>query len=544
MEPSPQEFIFRSPLPDIPIPTHLPLHSYCFQNLSQFHHRTCLIDGDTGETLTYAEVDLAARRIAAGLHNIGIRQGDVVMLVLRNCPQFALAFLGASHRGAVITTANPFYTPQELAKQATATKTRLVITQSAYVDKIKSFADSTDVMVMCIDTCPPENDGVLHFSTLTNADETEAPAVKISPDDVVALPFSSGTSGLPKGVMLSHKNLVTTISQLVDGENAHQYTHSDDVLLCVLPMFHIYALNSILLSGIRSGAAVLIVQKFEMTTLLELIQKYRVTVASFVPPIVLALVKSGEAHRYDLSSVRAVVTGAAPLGKELQEAVESRLPHATFGQGYGMTEAGPLAISMAFAKEPSKIKPGACGTVVRNAEMKIVDTETGVSLPRNETGEICIRGTKVMKGYLNDPEATERTIDKDGWLHTGDIGYIDDDDELFIVDRLKELIKYKGFQVPPAELEALLIAHPDISEAAVVPMKDEAAGEIPVAFVVRSKGSEITEDEIKKYISQQVVFYKRIGRVFFTDSIPKAASGKILRKVLSARVNEGVVVAN
>ncbi|XP_047165936.1 4-coumarate--CoA ligase CCL1-like [Vigna umbellata] len=544
MEPSPQEFIFRSPLPDIPIPTHLPLHSYCFQNLSQFQHRTCLIDGDTGETLTYAEVDLAARRIAAGLHNIGIRQGDVVMLVLRNCPQFALAFLGASHRGAVITTANPFYTPQELAKQATATKTRLVITQSAYVDKIKSFADGTDVMVMCIDTCPPENDGVLHFSTLTNADETEAPAVKISPDDVVALPFSSGTSGLPKGVMLSHKNLVTTISQLVDGENAHQYTHSDDVLLCVLPMFHIYALNSILLSGIRSGAAVLIVQKFEMTTLLELIQKYRVTVASFVPPIVLALVKSGEAHRYDLSSVRAVVTGAAPLGKELQEAVESRLPHATFGQGYGMTEAGPLAISMAFAKEPSKIKPGACGTVVRNAEMKIVDTETGVSLPRNETGEICIRGTKVMKGYLNDPEATERTIDKDGWLHTGDIGYIDDDDELFIVDRLKELIKYKGFQVPPAELEALLISHPDISEAAVVPMKDEAAGEIPVAFVVRSKGSEITEDEIKKYISQQVVFYKRIGRVFFTDSIPKAASGKILRKVLSARVNEGVVVAN
>ncbi|XP_014509531.1 4-coumarate--CoA ligase 1-like [Vigna radiata var. radiata] len=544
MEPSPQEFIFRSPLPDIPIPTHLPLHSYCFQNLSQFQHRTCLIDGDTGETLTYAEVDLAARRIAAGLHNIGIRQGDVVMLVLRNCPQFALAFLGASHRGAVITTANPFYTPLELAKQATATKTRLVITQSAYVDKIKSFADSTDITVMCIDTCPPENDGVLHFSTLTNADETEAPAVKISPDDLVALPFSSGTSGLPKGVMLSHKNLVTTIAQLVDGENAHQYTHSEDVLLCVLPMFHIYALNSILLTGIRSGAAVLIVQKFEMTTLLELIQKYRVTVASFVPPIVLALVKSGEAHRYDLSSVRAVVTGAAPLGKELQEAVESRLPHATFGQGYGMTEAGPLAISMAFAKEPSKIKPGACGTVVRNAEMKIVDTETGVSLPRNETGEICIRGTKVMKGYLNDPEATERTIDKDGWLHTGDIGYIDDDDEIFIVDRLKELIKYKGFQVPPAELEALLIAHPDISEAAVVPMKDEAAGEIPVAFVVRSKGSEISEDEIKKYISQQVVFYKRIGRVFFTDSIPKAASGKILRKVLSARVNEGVLVAN
>ncbi|CAJ1941880.1 unnamed protein product [Sphenostylis stenocarpa] len=546
MAPSPQEFIFRSPLPDIPIPTHLPLHSYCFQNLSQFQHRPCLIDSETGDILTYAEVDLAARRIAAGLHKIGIRQGDVIMLVLRNCPQFALAFIGASHRGAVVTTANPFYTTAELTKQAVATKTRLVITQSAFVDKIKSLADDNEVMIMCIDNFSSENvnDGVLHFSALTNADETEAPAVKINPDDVVALPFSSGTSGFPKGVMLSHKNLVTTVAQVVDGENAHQYAASEDVLLCVLPMFHIYALNSILLCGIRSGAAILIVQKFEMTTVLELIEKYKVTVASFVPPIVLALVKSGDAHRYDLSSIRAVVTGAAPLGKELQEAIKARLPHAAFGQGYGMTEAGPLAISMAFAKEPSETKPGACGTVVRNAEMKIVDTDTGLSLPRNKTGEICIRGTKVMKGYLNDPEATERTIDKDGWLHTGDIGYIDDDDELFIVDRLKELIKYKGFQVAPAELEALLIAHPNISDAAVVPMKDEAAGEIPVAFVVRSNGSEITEDEIKQYISQQVVFYKRIGRVFFVDSIPKAASGKILRKELTARLNEGLVVTN
>ncbi|KAK7329810.1 hypothetical protein VNO77_23990 [Canavalia gladiata] len=543
MSPPPQEdIIFRSKLPDISIPTHLPLHSYCFQNLSQFRNRPCLINGDTGETLTYAEVDLTARRIAAGLNNIGIRQGDVIMLLLRNCSQFALAFLGASHRGAIITTANPFYTPSELAKQVTATKSRLIITQSAYVEKIKSFAENNDVMVMCIDS--PVSEGVLHFSVLSNADETEVPAVKINPDDVVALPFSSGTSGLPKGVMLTHRNLVTTVAQLVDGENPHQYTHSEDVLLCVLPMFHIYALNSILLCGIRAGAAVLIVQKFEITTLLQLIQKYKVTVASFVPPIVLALVKSGEAHRYDLSSVRAVITGAAPMGMELEEAVKARLPHAILAQGYGMTEAGPVSISLAFAKEPFEIKSGACGTVVRNAELKIVDTETGASLPRNKPGEICVRGTKVMKGYLNDPEATERTIDKEGWLHTGDIGFIDYDDELFIVDRLKELIKYKGFQVAPAELESLLIAHPNISDAAVVPMKDEAAGEVPVAFVVRSNDSKITEDEIKQYISQQVVFYKRINKVFFTDSIPKAASGKILRKELTARVSEFLVVAN
>ncbi|CAK8564192.1 unnamed protein product [Lathyrus sativus] len=555
MSPSPlqqQEFIFRSKLPDIEIPTHLPLHSYLFQNLSQFHNRPCLINGDTGQTFSYSDVHLTARKIASGLNTIGINQGDVIMIVLRNSPQFALTFLGASFCGAAITTANPFYTSSELAKQATATKTKLIVTQSAYVNKIKEFAKINNIKIVCIDDSSSASspsleseqseEDVVDFSVLTNADENEAPEVKINPNDVVALPFSSGTSGLPKGVMLTHENLVTTIAQLVDGENPHQYTNCDDVLLCVLPMFHIYALNSILLCGIRAGAAVLIVEKFEIKTVLDLIEKYKVTVVSFVPPIVLALVKSGESHRYDLSSIRVMITGAAPMGMELEQAVKDRMPQTVLGQGYGMTEAGPLSISLAFAKEPFKTKPGACGTVVRNSEMKIVDTETGVSLPRNKSGEICIRGTKVMKGYLNDPEATKKTIDNDGWLHTGDIGFIDEDDELFIVDRLKELIKYKGFQVAPAELEALLIAHPNISEAAVVPLKDEVAGELPIAFVVRSKGSKISEDEIKQYVSQQVVFYKRINRVYFTDAIPKAASGKILRKELTARLNEGLVV--
>ncbi|CBI17821.3 unnamed protein product, partial [Vitis vinifera] len=229
------------------------------------------------------------------------------------------------------------------------------------------------------------------------------------------------------------------------------------------------------------------------------------------------------------------------MGKELEDTVRAKLPNAKLGQGYGMTEAGPvLAMCLAFAKEPFEIKSGSCGTVVRNAQMKILDPDTGASLPRNQPGEICIRGHQIMKGYLNDPEATERTIDKEGWLHTGDIGYIDDDDELFIVDRLKELIKYKGFQVAPAELEAMLIAHPNVSDAAVVSMKDEAAGEVPVAFIVRSNGSKITEDEIKQYISKQVVFYKRIYRVFFVETIPKAPSGKILRKDLRARLAVGV----
>ncbi|XP_009334566.2 4-coumarate--CoA ligase 2 [Pyrus x bretschneideri] len=537
------EFIFRSKLPDIYIPNHLPLHTYCFENISQFMDRPCLINGNNGDTFTYADVELTSRKVASGLHKIGIHQTDVIMLLLQNSPEFVFAFLGASNIGAVVTTANPFYTPAEMAKQAKASNAKLIITQSAYVDKVKDFALKNDVEIMVVDSVETEEDGntYRHFSELTSADENDIPAVKINPEDVVALPYSSGTTGLPKGVMLTHKGLVTSVAQQVDGENPNLYFHSEDVILCVLPLFHIYSLNSVFLCGLRVGAAILIMQKFEITKLLELVEKYKVTIAPFVPPIVLSIAKSPDLDRYDLSSIRMVMSGAAPMGKELEDTVRAKLPNAKLGQGYGMTEAGPvLSMCLAFAKEPFEIKSGACGTVVRNAEMKIVDPDTGASLTRNQAGEICIRGSQIMKGYLNDPEATERTVDKQGWLHTGDIGYIDGDDELFIVDRLKELIKYKGFQVAPAELEAMLIAHPNISDAAVVPMKDEAAGEIPVAFVVRSNGSKISEDDIKQYISKQVVFYKRIGRVFFIDKIPKAPSGKILRKDLRAKLAAGL----
>ncbi|XP_044487534.1 4-coumarate--CoA ligase 2-like [Mangifera indica] len=530
--------VFRSKLPDIYIPNHLPLHSYCFENIAQVASRPCLINGSTGDVYTYSEVEITARKIAAGLNKLGIQQYDVIMLLLPNFPEFILSFLGASYGGAIATAANPFFTPAEIAKQADASNAKLIITQACYVDKVKALAEKRDVKIMCIDSAP---DGCLHFSELTQADENDLPEVKINPNDVVALPYSSGTTGLPKGVMLTHKGLVTSVAQQVDGENPNLYFHCEDVILCVLPLFHIYALNSIFLCGLRAGATILLMQKFEINSLLQLVQRYKITVAPMVPPIVLAISKSPDVDKYDLSSIRIIKSGAAPLGRELEDSVRAKFPNATLGQGYGMTEAGPvLAMGLAFAKQPFPIKPGACGTVVRNAEMKIVDPDTGVSLPRNQAGEICIRGDQIMKGYLNDPEATKRTIDSEGWLHTGDIGYIDDDDELFIVDRMKEIIKYKGFQVAPAELEAMLLSHPRISDAAVVPMNDDQAGEVPVAFVVKENNSEITEDEVKQFISKQVVFYKRINRVFFIDAIPKAPSGKILRKDLRAKLAAGL----
>ncbi|XP_042388974.1 4-coumarate-CoA ligase 1-like [Zingiber officinale] len=534
----PKETIFRSKLPDIEIINDIPLHTYCFERLDQFADRPCVIDGATGAVLTYSEVEASARRFAAGLHSVGIRRGDVFMILLRNSPEFVIAFLAASFGGAAATTANPFYTSGEIQKQAEGAGARLIITESCYVDKIRHLAAERGVTIVTVGDGPaPE--GCRAFADLLAADAGAMPAVEFDPDDVVALPYSSGTTGLPKGVMLTHRSLITSVAQQMDGENPNLYFHPDDVILCVLPLFHIYSLNSVLLCCLRVGASILIMRRFEVGQLLDLIQRFRVTIAPFVPPIVLEFVKSPLVDSFDLSSIRMVMSGAAPMGKELEDKFMAKLPNALLGQGYGMTEAGPvLSMCLAFAKAPFEVKSGACGTVVRNAEMKIINPETGAVLGRNQRGEICIRGAQIMKGYINDPEATRNIIDEDGWLHTGDVGYVDNDDEVFIVDRLKEIIKFKGFQVAPAELEALLVMHPNISDAAVVPMKDEAAGEVPVAFVVRSNGSKITQDEIKQYISRQVVFYKRINKVFFTEVIPKAPSGKILRKDLRAKLAE------
>lgn len=531
------DIIFRSRLSDIPIPNHLPLHTYLFENLPTVGpDHPALIDASTGYVLTYSELRQSSIRVSAGLRRLGIRRGHVIMLLLPNCPEFVLSFLGASTRGAVATTANPFFTPAEIRKQVSASAARLIITDSASASKVRGI-DGVSAVV-CVgddvpDFCVPFADLLTDDDVGDDGDDEE----KFSPDDVLALPYSSGTTGMPKGVMLTHKGTVTSICQQVDGgdQNVHLYYHSGDVMLCLLPMYHIYSLVTVLCCALRAKSTVLIVRKFDMKGMLGLIEKHRVTVAPLVPPIAVEMAKTalGAEAPYDLTSVRMVISGAAPMGKDLEDAVRERMPNAMIGQGYGMTEAGPvLSFCMSFAKEPFESKPGSCGMVVRNAELKVVDPNTGASLHRNQSGELCIRGENVMKGYLNDRKATESTIDAEGWLHTGDIGYVDDDDEIFIVDRLKEIIKYKGFQVAPAEIEALLLTHDHIIDAAVVPMKDEAAGEVPVAFVVRATRSEVTEEEIKRFIAKQVVFYKRISKVFFVEAIPKSPSGKILRKTL------------
>ncbi|XP_024545356.1 4-coumarate--CoA ligase 1-like [Selaginella moellendorffii] len=550
-----QEYIFRSKLPDIELENHLPLTEYLFQrHQGKASSRPCLIDAEAGRVLSYGDVDLLARRVGAGLSCLGIRKGDVVMLLLPNCIEFVLAFLGAARIGATVTTANPLCTASEIEKQASGSGARMIVTHAAQIDKLDRLLHQEDrereICVMLVsDGFDPikavaksaDRSNVMFFaSALLQADESECPEVEIAADvDVVTLPFSSGTTSLPKGVELTHKNLITCIAQLVDGENPNLFLHGNDRMLCVLPLFHIYCLSCVLFASLRAGAAIVVMRKYEIGAMLGAIQRFQVTAACLVPPILLALAKNPVVGDYDLSSLRFIMSGAAPLGKELERAIGDKLPGAIIAQGYGMTEAGPLiSMSLAFAKTPFAIKSGSCGTIVRNTEAKIVDTETGESLAYGVCGEICLRGPQIMKGYLRNVEATMATIDKEGWLHTGDVGFIDRNEELFIVDRVKELIKFKGFQVAPAEIEALLVSHPRICDAAVVGKSDEVAGELPVAFVVRSPGIlRVSEDDVKQFIAKQVVFYKRLHSVIFVDSIPKSAAGKILRKVLKSALS-------
>ncbi|MCA1604988.1 MAG: AMP-binding protein, partial [Acidobacteria bacterium] len=339
-------------------------------------------------------------------------------------------------------------------------------------------------------------------------------------------PYSSGTTGLPKGVELTHRNFVANIHQV----DPVLPIDEDQVLLAVLPFFHCYGQQVIMNTGLARGATIVSLPRFDLEEFLQTAQDRKVTRLYLVPPIILALAKHPIIDNYDLSSVEMILSGAAPLGRELQETVEKRLD-CRVTQGYGLTETGPVTNAVPLDWDP---KSGSAGPLVPNTAAKIVDVATGNELGPNERGEICLRGPQIMKGYLSNPEATAHTIDEDGFLHTGDIGYIDDDGYFYIVDRLKELIKYKGFQVPPAELEALLLTHPGISDAAVIGVPDEAAGELPKAFVARGDEG-LTDSDIMDFVASKVAPHKKIRLVEFIDEIPKAPSGKILRRVLIAQ---------
>ena len=515
--------IFRSPHADVAIPD-VPYSGFILRHARERADQPVLIDGPSGRTLTIGQVAGGARRVAAGFARRGLAKGDVVAIYSPNLPEYALAFHGPVMAGGIVTTANPLYTSDELGFQLRDTDAKWLVTVPPFLDKAREAARGTSVReIFVFGEAPPEMNGATPFAALL-ANDGDAPAVSIDPrNDLVALPYSSGTSGRPKGVMLTHRNLVAVTCQVEAQANIDENWRT----LGILPFFHIYGQAVLMNFPLYLGGLCVTMPRFDLAEFLRLVQEYRLTHLYLVPPIVLALAKHPLVDQFDLSSVKLIGSGAAPLDENLQRACADRLK-CLVTQGYGMTETS-LACHTT-PQDPARVRSGSVGLTLTNMESKVVDVATGAELGVGERGEICVRGPNIMRGYWNDPEATARTIDREGWLHTGDVGYADKDGYFYVVDRVKELIKYKGMQVAPAELEGLLLSHPAVADAAVIPSPDEEAGEVPKAFVVLRQS--VPPEDLMDWIAARVAPHKKIRRLAVVDAIPKSASGKILRRVL------------
>lgn len=530
--------IFRGPFPEVAIP-EVSITPFVFQNAKERGDKPALIDGPTGRAITYSDLTESIARVAASLGRRGFKKGEVFGILSPNVPEYAIVFHAVACLGGINSPVNPLYTEHEIAHQLKDAGARFLVTVPQCLGKAVNAARAANIEELFVFENAAgasgnadgfeETNSATPFSSLLESDG-DFPDVPINPrEDLVALPYSSGTTGLPKGVMLTHYNLVANMCQM-DGL---QFFTENDTLICVLPLFHIYGLVVVLNMGLYQGATIVTVPRFELESFLQTIQDYGVTLTHLVPPIILALSKHPVVDNYDLSKLKTIFSGAAPLDEHLTRACMQRLD-CEVRQGYGMTETSPVTHSS--PADPAQVKFGSVGVPAPNTECKIVDLETGQSLGPKKEGEVWVRGPQIMKGYLNRPEATAATIDAEGWLHTGDIGYADDAGHFYIVDRAKELIKYKGFQVPPAELEALLLTHSCVADAAVVPSQDDEAGEVPKAFVVL-KG-EVSAEELMNFVAERVAPHKKIRKLDFIDKIPKSPSGKILRRLLVQQERE------
>jgi acyl-CoA synthetase (AMP-forming)/AMP-acid ligase II len=507
--------LIHSPYPSLqPYPTAT-LPQYLENSANRFQDKPALINVD-GTTYSFTQIWEAGRRLGRFLQDQGIKKGDRVAILSANIPEYVVAFQGIVHAGAVVTTLNPLYKQRELLHQLEDCDATAIFTMSflltpvqglqEHLPNVKNVWALEDIWEMVKDSPP------------------EPRPVEIDPaTDLVALPYSSGTTGLPKGVMISHSNLIANSRQLL----ATGFSTAYSVYLDFLPFFHIYGLTVLATGGFACGVTQVIMPRFDSQLCLELVQRHKVTNMFVVPPALLALANFPDRDKFDTSSMDFIISGAAPLPPEVAQRAQ-KLYGCKVVQGYGMTETSAVS----NVSPPNRVKPTSVGPPIPDTIVKVVSLDDDHELGSGETGEILIQGPQIMRGYWNRPEETADTLTQDGWLRTGDIGSFDEEGYVYVVDRKKELIKYKGYQVPPAELEALLMEHPAVADAAVIPKPHTEGGEIPKAFIILKPDEKATADDIIEFVAERVAPYKKVREVEFVDAIPKSLSGKILRRDL------------
>ncbi|RLM75163.1 hypothetical protein C2845_PM15G03760 [Panicum miliaceum] len=531
------EHIFRSRFPPVAVPDDVTVPEFVLAGAEAYADKVALVEAAPGgRSYTYGEVCRDVARFARALRSVGVRKGHVVVVALPNLAVYPVVSLGIMSAGAVFSGVNPRAVAAEIRKQVEDSEAKLVVANEVAYDKVKGAG----VPVIGIGDVERMPGAISWDELLAAADRTGAPVVALDPvqqSDLCALPYSSGTTGVSKGVMLSHRNLVSNLCSSMFAVG--QELLGQVVTLGLMPFFHIYGITGICCSTLRHKGTVVVMDRFDLRTFLGALVTHRVMFAPLVPPVMLAMVKSPVADEFDLSglALRSVMTAAAPLAPDLLAAFQNKFPGVQVEEAYGLTEHSCITLTHAGGGDPQKgpvqiAKKNSVGFILPNLEVKFIDPDTGRSLPKNTPGEVCVRSQAVMQGYYRQKEETERTIDDKGWLHTGDVGYIDDDGDVFIVDRIKELIKYKGFQVAPAELEAILLSHPSVEDAAVFGLPDEEAGEVPVSCVVRRRGASESEADMMAYVAARVASYKKLRLLRFVDAIPKSVSGKILRRQL------------
>lgn len=522
---------YRGPLPDIEIPD-VSLYDLLFGDLTEDEAgRTAVLDHASGVRQTVGEVKRDVDAFATWLAGEGVGPGDAVAVDLPNVPEYLSAFHGIVRSGAAATPVNVTYTAEEIARQMRVTSARKIVTHPELLDRVAAAASAVglapaDVLVTGTDAGP-------HTSYADVLATEPAPAgVRIDPATHLAcLPFSSGTSGLPKAVMLSHRNLVANMLQF----NEMLLPLGDDVsLVAFLPYSHIYALTTNLNYGLYRRAAQYTMAGFDPSTFLQIVARYRPAVLFVVPPVAAFLARHPAVDSADLSSVKLIVSGAAPLDGPVGDALADRLG-ARVIQGYGMTELSPVTHVIPLDWTDTDL--GTIGPAIPNVRFRVVDPETGADVEapskgESAPGELWCAGPNAMLGYLGTPEDTDAVLDADGWVHTGDLVVVDARGVVRIVDRIKELIKRRGMQIAPAELEAVLSSHPGVADAAVLGVRTKSGEEVPYGLVQAAPGADPTAGELRSFVAARVASYKRLGGVAFVENVPRSAAGKILRRAL------------